>query len=650
MGKKKQKKSKGKRYKTNKKPDINNKISQEEIKSEDIAEKEIVAEDVKVEETKTTTAKENKKEKKKDKEKNNKKEDKNTQDIDKKEKKTKNKKEKDKPKKEKKEKKKAKKEKVITDEEREKRKAKKEKIKKVIKAIAIILGIIILICVAILAYLIINPKFKDIQIELGTEEIKIEDFLTLPIYKNGAEFVTDISQIDLTQVDEYKIKLQYRGKEQTVKLTIADTTPPEVTTQNITKYIDYEINPEDFIAEKNDKSEMTVELVEAPQIAEFGDYNITIKVKDAQGNETIKSCILTITWIRPEIHLELGTELTLADIIFDVDEYGENVSEEDLANVNTLVIGEYIVNAERDGMQYQTKIIVQDTTPPTLELQDVTIYDNETISDYTRFIRNVSDASGEPTTALKTTIDYSIVGTQSVVIEAVDINGNRVEQTAILTITKDNDGPVISGLTSLSVAKYGTVNYYSGVSAYDRKDGYCEVTVDSSRVNTSVAGTYYATYTASDTKGNTTTETRRIIVEHNAEDTTQKFDEFYNNYLAGKDPVGMASAIREQITYSSNWGGSDPVWYGLTEGRGNCYVHARIMQRALQKAGYSNQIIYLTDESHYWNLVNINRVWRHIDATPSVNHTLGLLTDAQKLADAGLHGKTWDVTKWPAAE
>ena len=46
----------------------------------------------------------------------------------------------------------------------------------------------------------------------------------------------------------------------------------------------------------------------------------------------------------------------------------------------------------------------------------------------------------------------------------------------------------------------------------------------------------------------------------------------------------------------------------------------------------------------------MNGVWRHIDATPSVNHTLGLLTDAQKLADTGLHGKTWDVTKWPAAE
>ena len=112
----------------------------------------------------------------------------------------------------------------------------------------------------------------------------------------------------------------------------------------------------------------------------------------------------------------------------------------------------------------------------------------------------------------------------------------------------------------------------------------------------------------------------------------------------------MAKAIRDNIKYKTNWGGDDPVWYGLTEGNGNCYVHAVIMQKALTKAGYSSELIYLTDRSHYWNLVNVGGSWRHIDATPSPNHTLGLLTDAQKLADAGLYGKTWDVNSWPKAE
>ena len=75
-----------------------------------------------------------------------------------------------------------------------------------------------------------------------------------------------------------------------------------------------------------------------------------------------------------------------------------------------------------------------------------------------------------------------------------------------------------------------------------------------------------------------------------------------------------------------------------------------MLKIALEKAGYQNRIIYLTDQSHYWNLVYVNGVWRHIDGTPSANHTLGLLTDEQKLADPGVHQKTWDRGAWPAAE
>ncbi len=522
--------------------------------------------------------------------------------------------------------------------------------KKTVIKLAIMIGIIILASIGALTYLIISPKFKNIQIELGTKEIKAENFVTNKIYKNKAEFVTDIATIDLSQVGEYDITLKYRNKEETVKLKIADTIPPEVNFRNIVKYIDYEINPEDFIIDKKDESEMIVEIGTVPELTEFKDYEVEVKVKDKYGNETTKKCILTITWIKSEVEIELGGEISASDLVFNVEEYGENVSKEDLANVNTLVLGEYIVKTEKDGIQYETKVKVQDTTPPVLELKDITIYDDEKVNNYKNFITEVSDISGEPTTTLKTEIKYGIVGTQEIVIEAVDVNGNKTEKTAILTIKKDTDGPVISGIKDIQVAKYSTIDYYSGVSANDKKDGKCEVTVDSSNVNTSSAGTYYATYTSKDTKGNTTTAKRKIVVNHDQEDTNAKMDAFYNNYCAGKDPVGIASAVREHIRYNSNWGGDDPIWYGLTEGKENCYVHASVLKRALEKAGYQNRIIYLKDQSHYWNLVYVNGVWRHIDGTPSSNHTLGLLTDEQKLADPGVHQKTWDREAWPAAD
>lgn len=520
--------------------------------------------------------------------------------------------------------------------------------RKLEKILIYIANIIMIIAIIFMLFILIRPKFKNVSIELGTQEINIEDFLVSSLYKKKAEFITDMSQIDLSKVGEIEIILAYNKKEQTVKLNIVDTTAPNVTFQNIEKSRDYELKAEDFIVEKSDLSPMQVTILEAPDdISEYKDYKVKISVKDIYGNETIGENILSITWLVRQFHQELGEELNVSQLVMGVQENESMIPQSELEKIDTSVPGEYEIKIEYNGKEYTSKIIVQDTTPPELELTNITIYDDEKIEDYTEFIDEVSDASGKPTTSLKTQIDYTKVGEQEIVIEAVDAYGNKTEKTAILTIQKDTEGPVISGLTTLTVEKNSQIDYYSGVRAIDDKDGRCEVTVNSNSVNVSAPGTYYATYTSKDSKGNTTTKRRKIVVNHNQEDTNAKLDEFYNNYCAGKDPVGMARAIREQISYSSNWGGSDPVWHGLTQGSGNCYVHAMIMQRCLQKAGYATKIIYLTDESHYWNIVNVNGTWWHIDATPSVNHTLGLLTNEQKLADAGLHGKTWDIEKWP---
>ena len=545
-----------------------------------------------------------------------------------------------------------------SDEKQDKNEEKKETVvdkshnnKKIKKIICVTTIAIILIAVGIFVYLMFRPKFKDAKIELGTKEINIDMFLVSSMYKNNAEIVTDISQVDLNTVGEKEIILSYNGKEQTVVLSIVDTTPPKVTFQDLKKYTDYEINAEDFIVEKTDLSEMIVTILEKPEdISNYGDYKIKISVKDAFGNETIGECILTIAWLKPELTIELGTELKLEDLILNVEQDGDKIPQSELDKVNTSVVGEYEIKATYDGKEYTSKIKVQDTTPPELELRNITIYNDEKVEDYTSFITKVSDISGEPTTTLKTEIDYTKIGTQDIVIEAVDVNGNKVEKTATLTIQIDEEGPVISGLTEISVKKNSSIDYYAGVSATDDKDGWCQVTVDSSAVNLAAAGTYYATYTSKDETGNTTTRKRKITVEHNEEDTIAKLDAFYNNYCAGKDSVGLAQAVREQIGYNSNWGGDDPIWYGLTVGSGNCYVHAVILQQVLNRAGYENQIIYRLDRGHYWNLVKVGGVWRHLDGTPSVNHTLGLLTDDEKWNDVGLHGIGWDKTKWPAAE
>ena len=161
-------------------------------------------------------------------------------------------------------------------------------------------------------------------------------------------------------------------------------------------------------------------------------------------------------------------------------------------------------------------------------------------------------------------------------------------------------------------------------------------------------GTYYAKYTAKDKKGNTTTKSRKITVEHNQEDTNNKFNSFYNKYLAGKSVSGIISEVRSRIKYNSSWGGDDPVWYGLTNYTGNCYVHAMIVKKALDKQGIKNQLIYVTDKSHYWNLVYQNGKWRHYDATPT-DHIPGPATDKEKAASSAMRGRKWS-SSFPKAE
>ena len=119
----------------------------------------------------------------------------------------------------------------------------------------VVIAVVVVLILAILAIVLFNifsKKVKDqVQLELGTQELKIQDFLTDEKYAENAEFVTDISQIDLNKVATYEITIKLNNKEYTSILDIKDTTAPQVKFQDVDGYTDYQINPEDFIAEKN---------------------------------------------------------------------------------------------------------------------------------------------------------------------------------------------------------------------------------------------------------------------------------------------------------------------------------------------------------------------------------------------------------------
>ena len=544
----------------------------------------------------------------------------------------------------------------------------------------VVIAVVVVLILAILAIILFNifsKKVKDhVQLELGTQEIKIQDFLTDEKYAENAEFVTDISQIDLNKVATYEITIKLNDKEYTSILDVKDTTAPQVKFQDVDGYTDYQINPEDFIAEKTDASNMEVSLGNEVTINGFGEYHPLIIVKDEYGNETSQECLLNISYIKSKFTLEYGNKLTKEDLLFNVAEYQDTIKQQDIDTINSYDVGEYDLKSVYDGQEKVTKITIQDTIAPELVLKDVTLYTEQTITDTNQFVEKAEDLAGV-TLNILTEIDYSIVGDQEVTIEAVDGHGNKTSQTAKLTIKEDTEGPVFSGISDLKVTKGGTADYKKGVTAKDGKDGDVEFTVDSSSVKLDTAGTYYATYTATDKAGNTTTSKRKIIVSEKSTasssstsssssgDVYAKADEFIAKATSGVSGtankiLAIKNYLRNNIKYSHRYNASNTgsvnaaAMKAFTAYEGDCYIHAAAAQVMFTRLGVKSIIVNALDYSHYWNMVYINGGWKHVDPTPGWAYAdVGFMNDAKRLETLrrinGYEYRDWDRSKFPVA-
>ena len=491
-----------------------------------------------------------------------------------------------------------------------------------------------------------QPRFHDLTVELGTETISVEAFMTEFADVQNAGIVTDISTIDISGAGSIPLTLRSGGKDETVTLTVEDTIPPEAEfISRLQKMPDYTPDPYDFVASCYDLSDVTVYFVGNVVIPlNYEDQSVTVVVEDTYGNSVSQVCTLAIVWMKSEYTLELGEVLSKEDLLFNPERDCYRIEQRDIDVINESGVGEYTVNSLVD--ESVCRVHVVDTVPPELVLTDVPVFQGEEVT-VDSFVVSCFDFSEDVAVRLVTEPDVNTPGRQTVAIEATDINGNTTTGTAVLAVVQDKTPPVINGLTTLKVEKRSNPDYLSGVSAVDEVDGDCEVTYDAGGVNLTVAGTYYVTYMSKDKDGNVARVKRTVEVEHDQEDT----DALADSIAAGlsSDPEAIRDYVRDTIKYSHNSGGKDPTWYGFTNKSGDCLVHACCLQSLLTRKGYETQLIWVTDRSHYWLIINLDGVWRHIDATPGNRHTkYSLMTDEQRYAI--LQGRDWDRSAWPACE
>ena len=108
-----------------------------------------------------------------------------------------------------------------------------------------------------------NTPFRDVTLELGDPIPEIAAFIAEGERAEDARFVTDIQPL-VSQVGTHTVTLRSRTAQQSVKLTVVDTTAPEVVFRDIFADRETALTPEQFVMAAKDLSPITMAFAAAP--------------------------------------------------------------------------------------------------------------------------------------------------------------------------------------------------------------------------------------------------------------------------------------------------------------------------------------------------------------------------------------------------
>ena len=334
--------------------------------------------------------------------------------------------------------------------------------------------------------------------------------------------------------------------------------------------------------------------------------------------------------------LEAGTalepEMFLADAQKDADK-GVSFAT-DMTTINTSIPGTYDLVLTLDGKNYATVLTLLDRTAPVGEpVRSVT--EVGVLPDPETLVTNIQDLS-HVTVSWQTKPDVSVGGQVTAKLKLTDAAGNSSTLEVQLTVVADEVPPVIEGAVDLEFYVGDSITYKAGITVTDDQTANPKLVVDNSQVDTSTAGTYPVTYTATDNAGNSTSVTVRLTLVDKPE-----------NYVEPEVVYQLAQEILDEITDDTmtdmevafaiyKWtsthiaytGTSDKAsWTGaayqaFTERLGDCYNYFAAAKALYEVAGIDNIDVVKSDtshSSHYWSLINLGSGWYHVDCTPRRN-------------------------------
>lgn len=415
---------------------------------------------------------------------------------------------------------------------------------------------------------------KELTVEAGTESISANDFRK---EDKGieAQFVSDLTAVDLNTPGTYPVKVQYKNKTHDCTVLVADTTAPTATVRNVAVYAGHTLKPEAFVSNIVDCTEVAVSWKPEPDLTEEAQTLMTIILTDAAGNRSEYEAVLSV-----------------------------------------------FVDTTQPKLEGVAPIFTYISTEPDY-LADVIATDDRDVALQIR----VDDSK----------VDLDAVGTYDVLYSVTDGAGNTVSVPTTLTVTDDNVAPSILGAHDLSAYTGTALSYEHGIQVRDDKDPSPRLTVDSSKVDTAAPGVYPLVYTARDMTGNETTIQTTVTVVAKPESYVEadvvnaKADELLKKIVTeGMTAEAKVKAIYSYVRSHYTYGGSSArvewmqdAYSMMSNGQGDFYNYFALTKLLLERCDIPNIDVRRSPNAegiseHAWSLVSVDggSTYYHLDATP----------------------------------
>lgn len=255
------------------------------------------------------------------------------------------------------------------------------------------------------------------------------------------------------------------------------------------------------------------------------EYKVTVKIKDTVAPEATAKESITV---------QTGTAVHVTDCLDKVTEASGNIK------------AEFETKPEADNAQGT------ETTESTEKADKSSASSSEsTESTEATDTQSQAIAVGDVNLSSNDEITYVTAGDYDNNIVVTDNAGNETKVPVKISVI---NAPTINGVTDKTITVGDTIDYMAGVTATDGKgaDITSSVQVDSSAVNTSVAGTYQAAYTVVDSNGLHNSAVSNITVNAPAEESSDNSGDTDNGNAGTSDNKSNKGSSRKNKSSKKN--------------------------------------------------------------------------------------------------